>query len=106
MEAEPRSIQMPRGRAWEETWGHQDDDSVDIILTGMTGELLVSASTAGGVLATGTWTPTATAGEAELVLTEEQVALFDEHRVLHWVLLITDTLGEVHEARGTIYMLD
>ncbi len=97
---------MPRGRAWEETWSHQDDDDAAINLTGMTGELLVSASTAGGVLATGTWTPTGTTGEADLALTEEQVALFDDHRVLHWTLLITDTLDAIHEARGTIYMLD
>ncbi len=106
MEAEPRSIQLPRGQAWAETWQHADDDDVAINLTGMTGELEISASAAGGVLATGTWTPGATTGEADLALTEEQVDLFADHRVLHWTLRITDTLGEVHEARGTIYMLD
>lgn len=106
MEAEPRSIQLPRGRAWEETWSHLDEDDAAIDLTGMTGELEISASTAGGVLATGTWTPTATAGQALLALTEEQVATMAEHRVGHWTLRVTDTLDAIHEARGTIYMLD
>jgi hypothetical protein len=106
MEAEPRSIQLPRGRAWEETWSHLDEDDAAIDLTGMTGELEISASTAGGVLATGTWTPTATMGQALLELTEEQVATMAAHRVGHWTLRVTDTLGAIHEARGTIYMLD
>jgi hypothetical protein len=106
MEAEPRSIQLPRGQAWEETWNHLDADDAAINLTGMTGELEISASAAGGVLATGTWTPGATAGQALLELTEEQVATLAAHRVGHWKLVVTDTLGVPHEARGTIYMLD
>jgi hypothetical protein len=106
MEPEPRQINLTRGVAWSETWGFRDDEDAEVDLTGCTGELLISASAAGGTLATGTWTPTDTTGEALLELTDEQVDEMAAHRVGHWRLVITDTLGTEHEARGPVFMLD
>jgi hypothetical protein len=106
MEPEADLIEIPRGRAWAETWSYLDEDDEAIDLTGCTGELHVRAKANGEPLVIGTWTPTEETGEAELEISEEDVALLDGHRVLHWVLLVTDSLGEVDDARGVVRMID
>ncbi len=106
MTPDARTIEITRGSAWQATWRFVDPTNGGVNLTGCTGSLAISASTAGGVLATGTFTPAEIQGNALLALTQEQVEALDGHRVLHWVLTITDTQDDEARCRGTVFMID
>jgi len=106
MTPEGRSIELTRGSDWSETWRFLDRADAAVSLTGITGELLVRPAAGSAVVATGTFTPTGTTGEATVALTAEEIALLDDVRVAHWTLTLTDTGGEEHVARGTAWLTD
>lgn len=106
MTPEGRSIELQRGSDWQETWRFLDSADAAVSLTGITGELLVRPAAGSAVVATGTFTPTATAGEATLALSAEEIALLADYRVAHWTLTLTDPGGEEHVARGTVWLSD
>lgn len=112
MDPEDSVIVMPRGRAWSETWRLLDAADERAILTGCTATLVFSVKTGSAVEEEATVEVNEEteaedgAGEVAFSLTEEQVDAFADHRVLHWLFKLTDTLGEVHEARGTVRMED
>lgn len=86
----PELLELPVGLDWSEVWSMEDQDGVPIVLTGFSYVLEIREKN-GEAVVTGTVTVTdADAGEIELSLTAEQIATMS--RVLHWVLLETDSL--------------
>lgn len=112
MEPEDSQIVIPRGRAWSETWRLADDANAPAVLSGCTASLSIAAATGSAVSEDAAVSVNEAgegeegAGEVSFALTAEQVASFAADRVLHWLFKLTDTLGTVHEARGTVLMED
>lgn len=107
MTPDPQILEIPRGRAWAETWRMAEDDGTAIDLTGMSFAFEVRPSTEGEPAITGTATVAdAAGGEVELSLSESQVGQLSGERACHWLLTATDPLGATQEARGTVWLLD
>jgi hypothetical protein len=103
LEADPQILRLKRGRAWAETWAFaNDDERAD--LTGCTGTFTVYAFT--GATPIDAEVSIGSNGEVTYSLGEEQVAELAAVRAGHWELTITDSLGEVHDAAGPVWMED